>query len=41
MPRLTLVDPYEIIGLGDDIDSRSIINTGSVLIKDITVGGAN
>jgi len=30
-----------IIGLGDDIDRRSIINTGSVLIKDITVGGAN
>ena len=30
-----------IIGLGDDIDRRSNINTGSVLIKDITIGGAN
>ena len=30
-----------IIGLGNDIDKRSKIITGSVLIKDITVGGTN
>ena len=30
-----------IIGLGDDIDKRSNINTGSILINNITIGGAS
>ena len=30
-----------IIGLGSDIDRRSNINIGSLLINNITIGGAN
>ncbi len=30
-----------IIALGDDIDLRNRIQTGSILINDITIGGTN